>query len=50
VVFAAPSRARINGIAFGPGGRYLAAACDHGKYQVWDLKRLRQAVAALGLD
>jgi WD40 repeat protein len=49
-IFQAPSRARVNHLAFSPDGHHFAAACDKGKYQVWDLQRLRAALAGLGLD
>ncbi len=46
----APSPERITALCFSPDSRRLAAATDNGVVQVWDLPRLREALAELGLD
>lgn len=46
----APSPERVTALCFSPDSQRLAAATDTGAIQVWDLPRLREALAELGLD
>jgi len=37
-------------LAFSPGGDRLAAACEPGYFQLWDLRQLRKELSAMNLD
>jgi WD40 repeat protein len=46
----APDLGLLCGLAFGPGGRLLAAATENGTVHLWDLRRVRERLAVMGLD
>ena len=45
-----PDPQTISGLAFSPSGTQLAVATEGHVVQLWDLRRLRQELAALKLD
>jgi serine/threonine protein kinase/WD40 repeat protein len=45
-----PGRASLTGISLSPDGTRLAMATDYNLIALWNLRRLRQELAALGLD
>ncbi len=45
----APHPERITELSFSPDGKHLAAATDNREIQLWDLDRLQQELAGLGL-
>jgi hypothetical protein len=45
-----PSRQQVEALGFSPDGGLLAAACLNGQVQLWDLRRVREQLAARGLD
>lgn len=50
VVLEPPGESRILDLAFSPDGQRLAAACDRGEVQLWDLAALRRELAGHGLN
>jgi len=46
----APDQQPIHSLAFGPDGSRLVAACGTRVVQMWDLRAIRERLAALGLD
>lgn len=46
----APDRHLITGLCFSPDGRRLAAATEDHVVQLWDLEKLRERLAAAGLE
>jgi hypothetical protein len=46
----APDRRQIRGLCFSPDHSQLAVATDDPAIQVWDLRQIRQRLAAMGLD
>ena len=46
----APDPRVIQGLSFSPVDRLLAVATDDRAVQVWDLRAIRQHLAAMGLD
>jgi WD40 repeat protein len=47
---AAPEPHPIRWLCFRPDGEQLAVACEKGVLQLWDLRRLRERLAEMGLD
>jgi eukaryotic-like serine/threonine-protein kinase len=47
---AAPEPYPIRWLCFRPDGEQLAVACAHGVLQLWNLRRIRERLAELGLD
>ncbi|HEX5220448.1 MAG TPA: WD40 repeat domain-containing protein, partial [Verrucomicrobiae bacterium] len=45
-----PMPGAINALAFSPDGTQLVAACMRGRLRMWNLRTVRQELAALGLD
>jgi WD40 repeat protein len=45
-----PDRVVLSGLSLSPDGTRLAAATDYNVIALWDLRRLRQELAALDLD
>ena len=45
-----PTGHLLNWLAFSPGGDRLAAACEPGYFQLWNLRQLRTDLAAMNLD
>jgi len=45
-----PTGRLLNGLAFSPGGDRLAAAFEPGYFQLWNLRQLREELAAMNLD
>jgi WD40 repeat protein len=45
-----PSRQQVEALGFSPDGGLLAVACLNGQVQLWDLRRVREQLAARGLD
>jgi WD40 repeat protein/tRNA A-37 threonylcarbamoyl transferase component Bud32 len=48
--FSAPDPHEIRGLGFSPDDSQLAVATDDPAIQVWDLRQIRQHLAAMGLD
>jgi WD40 repeat protein len=46
----APDMGLVGELDFGAGGRFLAATTNTGSVHVWDLQKVREHLAALGLD
>ena len=47
---AAPQPQTINWLCFSPDGSRLAVACRNQTIQLWDLRRIRQQLAAMKVD
>jgi WD40 repeat protein len=47
---AAPVPRPIRWLCFRPDGEQLAVACEKGVLQLWDLRRIRERLAEMGLD
>jgi WD40 repeat protein len=45
-----PTARLLTWLAFSPGGDRLAAACEPGYFQLWNLRQLRKELAAMNLD
>jgi WD40 repeat protein len=45
-----PGQKDVTGLALSPDGSHLAVATADGALGLWDLRRLRDLLAALGLD
>ncbi|MCI0536529.1 MAG: protein kinase [Verrucomicrobiales bacterium] len=45
-----PTGRLLNSLAFSPGGNRLAVVLEPGYFQLWNLRQLRQELAALNLD
>ncbi len=45
-----PTGRLLTSLAFSPGGDRLAAACEPGYFQLWNLRQLREELAAMNLD
>ena len=45
-----PTDRLLTTLAFSPGGDRLAAACEPGYFQLWNLRQLRKELAAMNLD
>ena len=45
-----PGPASLTGLSLSPAGTRLAATTDYNVIALWDLRRLRQELAALDLD
>jgi WD40 repeat protein len=45
-----PTDRMLNSLAFSPAGDRLAAACEPGYFQLWDLHHLREQLAGMRLD
>jgi WD40 repeat protein len=45
-----PGPASLTGLCLSPDGTRLAATTDYNLIALWDLRQLRQELAALGLD
>jgi WD40 repeat protein len=45
-----PTGHLLNGLAFSPGGDRLAAILEPGYFELWNLRQLRQELAAMNLD
>jgi WD40 repeat protein len=45
-----PDPQLLSWLCFSPDGAYLAAACETHRIQLWDLRRIRRRLEALGLD
>jgi WD40 repeat protein len=50
VLLESPHSRRPNGVAFGPGAAMLAVASVDDVVQLWDLRAVRERLAAMGLD
>jgi len=50
VVFQVPESQNVAGYRFSPDGRYLAAVTVRGVVYLWDVRRLRGSLRAMGLD
>jgi len=48
--FESPDPAQLNCLRFSPDDAYLAAACNNHTIQLWDLRSIRQQLAAMKLD
>jgi WD40 repeat protein len=47
---AAPAPRPIRWLCFRPDGEQLAVACEKGVVELWDLRRIRERLAEMGLD
>ena len=45
-----PDPQLLSSLCFSPDGETLAATCETHRIQLWDLRRIRQRLAELGLD
>ncbi len=46
----APEPHPIHWLCFGPDGNQLAVVCENRLLQLWDLRRIRERLAEMGLD